>query len=123
MSRHMRPPRHIVLHAPVVLLAVLFALAGCERDGRGGTGEERQTSMTEEQFVTHVAALTVATEEGLTGHDALARALELGGGDFTRKDVERYADLLRADPEHWAAVAKRIDKRVDELRSRERTDR
>jgi hypothetical protein len=71
--------------------------------------------MSEDEYVAHVAALTVAVEEGLTGEEAAARALELGSGGHSREEVEAFAATMRERPERWVELEKRVDLRIDEL--------
>jgi hypothetical protein len=100
-------------------VVALTLASGCDRapepaDDRGAP----PGGMTEDEFVDQVAALTVAVEEGLTGEAARDRAADLGGGRHTRDEIDAYANVLRADPERWAAVSERIDGRIEELRGR-----
>jgi hypothetical protein len=108
------PPARIL--AAAVVLAAL-AVAGC---GRGDAPEEAApatASMTEEEYVVHMAALTIAVEEGLTGDAAAARAVELGSGGHSREEVEELAALLREHPERWLELEKEVDRKIVDLRS------
>jgi hypothetical protein len=111
-----------LLHAAwVAALVALTLAAGCERPSEPAGDRERPPGgMTEDEFVDQVAALSVAVEAGLTGEEARDRAAELGGGRHTRDEIDAFASVLRADPERWAAVAERIDRRIEELRGRSR---
>ena len=71
--------------------------------------------MTDEEYVAYVASLTVAVGEGLRGDAALEKAAELGGGTYTRAQVESFADELRLNPERWAALERLVDERMREL--------
>jgi hypothetical protein len=110
--------------AALLALASLLA-AGCGREG--GTGEPGAAgtpSMTESDYVTHIAALTIAVEEGLSGEDAVARVIELGSKGHSREDVEELAALLRSRPHEWVEIEREIDERIGELRgdAGDRTD-
>jgi cell division septum initiation protein DivIVA len=72
--------------------------------------------MTESDYVSHIAALTIAVEEGLSGEAADARAIELGSEGYSREDVEEFAALLRTRPLRWVEVEREVDARIDELR-------
>ena len=95
----------------------VLAAAGCDLGG----GEPRPSPdppgapMSEDDFVEHMAALTIAVQEGLSGDDAEARVAELGATAYTREEIEAFARVLEEDPERWAAVALKIDRRVREL--------
>ncbi len=79
--------------------------------------------MTEEEYVSHVAALTVAAEEGLHGERALARARELGGGDYARDEIEAFARRLKTEPARWVELEKEVDARAAEIRGTTRGPR
>jgi hypothetical protein len=116
----MRRRARRLLHGTCAAVVALTLAAGCER--APGPADDRGAppgGMTEDEFVGQVAALTVAVEEGLTGEAARDRAADLGGGRHTRDEIDAYANLLRADPERWADVRERIDRRIEELRGRE----
>jgi len=114
-------------------LAAAVAAAACggcgpraAEDGRGARGESSRRGagppasaarVTEDGFVSFVAALTVAVEEGRRGEDARRRAEELGSPDYAREEVEAFAAWLREDPERWVRLALLIDARTGELRS------
>jgi hypothetical protein len=101
-------------------LLALASAPGCERPPEPVEDREIATAaMTEAEFVDHMAALTVAVGDGLTGEEARDRAAELGGAHYTREEIETFADLLRADPVKWAAIAERVDQRIAEIRSAE----
>ena len=109
--------------AAALALAVLVT-GGCGPDG--GTGEpgapatpgsSAAPSMTTEDYVVHVAALTIAVEEGLSGEGAASRAIELGSRGHSREEVERFARALRTRPETWVEIEKEVDRKIDELRS------
>jgi hypothetical protein len=107
-----------LLHAAACAAAAVALASGCERPPEPtGDRDGPAAGITEEEFVEHVAALTVAVEDGLAGEQARDRAAELGGGSYTREEIDAFAEVLRADPERWAAVAERIDRRIAELRS------
>lgn len=95
------------------LLCVL-ALQGCSERGEGGAG--RDTVLEPSAYVAHVAALAVATEEGLTGEAALARAAELGGGEYSREDIEAFAAVMRERPREWLELERSVDERIRQLR-------
>ena len=73
--------------------------------------------MTEEDYIAHVAALTVAVEEGLSGEEADQRAVELGSRGYSREQVEQFAARLSSRPHRWVEIEKEIDARAAELRS------
>ena len=83
--------------------------------------EGTQPALTVEEYVAHMAALSVAVEEGLSGREAADRAIELGGGGHTREEVEAFTDAMRRLPEEWAAVEIEVSERMKEIRrSRQR---
>jgi len=73
--------------------------------------------MTEEDYIAHVAALTVAVEEGLSGEEADRRAVELGSRGYSREQVEQFAARLSSRPHRWVEIEKEIDARAAGLRS------
>lgn len=75
--------------------------------------------MTEEDYIAHVAALTVAVEEGLSGEEAAQRAVELGSRGYSREQVEQFAAGLSSRPQRWIEIEKEIDARAARLRSGE----
>ncbi|MEA3409126.1 MAG: hypothetical protein U9Q95_02150 [Candidatus Eisenbacteria bacterium] len=104
-------------------LAVL-AVGGCGPDtgtGQPGapaaTGSSAAGSMTEENYVAHIAALTIAVEEGLSGEDAVSRAIELGSKGHSREEVEEFAKTLRSRPRTWIEIEREVDRRIGEIRS------
>jgi hypothetical protein len=108
--------------AAALVLTILVAV-GCGPDGEagqpGGTaprGSSTTPPMTAEAYVAHMAALTIALEEGLSGQDAASRAIELGSRGHSREEVERFALTLRSRPETWVEIEKAVDKRIVELR-------
>lgn len=106
----MRRRTKLALHAAAAVTVLVVAGTGC-----GPTESEGATGMTDEEYVAHVAALTVAVGEGLRGDAAIARAAELGGGTCTRAQMEEFAEELRLDPERWAALERLVDARIHEL--------
>lgn len=109
--------------AAALALAVLMT-AGCGPDGEAGQpgapaarGSSTAASMTAETYIAHIAALTVAVEEGLSGQDAASRAIELGSKGHSREEVEEFALTLRAHPQTWVEIEKEVDRRIVELRS------
>ena len=109
--------------AAALALAILVA-AGCGPDE--GTPEpgapaaiasSGATSMTEQDYIAHIAALTIAVEEGLSGEDAAARAIELGSRGHSREEVEEFARALRSHPKTWVEIEREVDGRIGELRS------
>lgn len=103
---------------------LLLALAsGCGRSdgapdapsGRGSVGAPG--GITDEGFVSHVAALTIAVEEGLSGEAVGRRIGELGAPEYPRADVEAFAARLREDPARWVRLARLIEDRVNALRA------
>jgi hypothetical protein len=111
--------RRLVQAAALGVAAIAVAcMLSCDRPPEPAQDPEISTgAMTEDEFVDHLAALTVAVEDGLSGYEATDRAAELGGGRYTREEIEAFADALSADPVRWAAVADRVDRRVAEIRS------
>jgi hypothetical protein len=96
-------------------LPVIFFVAlagGCRAPSEKPEGA---ASLSDDQYVAAVAALSVAVHEGLSGEAARARAAELGGGEPTRAEIEETESALARDPEHWAALSARIDQRVREM--------
>jgi hypothetical protein len=79
--------------------------------------------MTETGYVNYMAALTVALEEGRTGEDASARVVALGATPYTRGEVEAFVAPLRKDPERWAGITLKVDKRIGELKVKGRPSR
>lgn len=73
--------------------------------------------MTERDYVDHIAALTIAVEEGLSGQDAMSRAIELGSEGHSREEVERFALTLRSRPKTWVEIEREVDKKIIEIRS------
>lgn len=109
--------------AAAFALAVLM-MGGCGSDGETGKpgaattrGPSTAPSMTAEAYVAHVAALTIAVEEGLSGQDAASRAIALGSRGHSREEVEEFARTLRSRPETWVEIEREVDKRIAELRS------
>ena len=103
--------------AALLMLACLLA-AGCGQEGgTGGPGGSAAPSMTESEYVAHIAALTIAVEEGRSGDAAYARAVELGSKGHSREDVEEFAALLRSRPQRWVEIEREIDTRIGELRN------
>lgn len=118
-SLERRKARWLVQAAVCAGAVIAFAVAtGCDRPPEPSEDQEISTAaMTEDEFVAHMAALTVAVEDGLSGEEARDRAAELGGALYTRDEIEEFADILRADAERWAAVSDRIDRKIAEIRS------
>jgi hypothetical protein len=109
--------------AAVLALAVLIA-GGCGPDGGtaepgvpAATGSSGALSMTEQDYIAHIAALTIAVEEGLSGEDAASRAIELGSRGHSREEVEEFARALRSRPNTWVEIEHEVDGRIGELRS------
>ena len=73
--------------------------------------------MTKEDYVAHIAALTIAVEEGLSGEDAASRAIELGSKGHSREEVEEFAKTLRSRPRTWIEIEREVDRRIGEIRS------
>lgn len=109
---------------PVVLpLFLAGAWAGCG-DGNGDSAarsarrvDQGEQGVTAGDFVSYVAALTVAVEEGLVGDAARLRVEELGAPALERARVEAFAARLREDPERWVRTATLIEARAAELRA------
>ena len=113
--RHARRAAVLALCA-ATLAASALSLIGCSGGAEPRGGEGRSATITEEQYVNRMAALTVAVEEGLSGEAALARATELGAPDCSREELEQFARGLRQRPAEWVAVEERVENRVKELR-------
>ncbi len=118
-----RAPAGIRTAAAALALAILMA-GGCGPDegtaepgAPAATGSSVATSMTERDYVDHIAALTIAVEEGLSGKDAASRAIELGSRGHSREEVEEFARTLRSHPETWVEIEREVDIRIGELRS------
>ena len=104
--------------AAAVLLTACLVACGCGQDaGPDGTTPQDPSSMTEEDYIAHVAALTVAVEEGLSGEEADRRAVELGSRGYSREQIEQFAARLSSRPHRWVEIEKEIDARAAELRS------
>ncbi len=118
-----RAPAGIRTAAAALALAILMA-GGCGPDegtaepgSPAAIGSSGATSMTERDYVDHIAALTIAVEEGLSGEDAASRAIELGSRGHSREEVEEFARTLRSHPETWVEIEREVDRRIGELRS------
>lgn len=98
----------------VAAFAVLSA-GGCGGGESDVSPDPPGAPMSEGGFVEHMAALTVAVQEGLSGDAARIRVAELGAPTYTREEIEAFARTLEGDPERWAGVALRIDRRIGEL--------
>jgi hypothetical protein len=105
--------------AGAVALLSLLAAAGCGRASDPAGEVPPPATMNEDEYVEHVAALTIAVEDGLSGEEARARVAELGAPLYAREEVEAFAEILRRDPERWADVAARLDVRIADLRRAE----
>ena len=81
------------------------------------TGSSGAPSMTEQDYIAHIAALTIAVEEGLSGEDAASRAVELGSRGHSREEVKEFARALRSRPKTWLEIEREVDRRMGELRS------
>jgi len=114
---------------PVVLSALIAgAWAGCGDGNDDGSAAQSARSVdpggqggTAEDFVSYVAALTVAVEEGLVGEAARLRVEELGAPSLERARVEAFAARLLEDPERWVRTATLIEARAAELRAAQET--
>ena len=109
--------------AAAIALAALMT-GGCGPDvetGQPGAAATRHPStapsMTSEAYVAHMAALTIAVEEGLSGQDAASRAIALGSKGHSREEVEEFARTLRSRPKTWVEIERKVDKRIVEIRS------
>ncbi len=109
--------------AAALALAILIA-GGCgpdegtaESGAPAATGSTGATSMTEQDYIAHIAALTIAVEEGLSGEDAASRAIELGSKGHSREEVEEFARTLRSHPKTWIEIEREVDRRISELES------
>ena len=117
-ARGMGAPR--ARGAVAVLLTACLVACGCGEDaGPDETTLGGPSSMTEEDYIAHVAALTVAVEEGLSGEDAALRAVELGSRGYSRQQVEQFAARLSTRPHRWIEIEKEIDARAARIRSGE----
>jgi len=104
------------MRAVVLLAFASLLVSGCGQEGETDAPDARTPRMTEADYVAHIAALTIAVEEGRTGQDAYARAIELGSKGYSREDVEEFATLLRARPQRWVEIEHEVDTRINELR-------
>ena len=110
--------------ATALALAALM-MGGCGSDGEAGQpgapattqGASSAPSMTTETYIAHIAGLTIAVEEGLSGQDAAARAIELGSKGYSREEVAEFALTLRSRPEAWVEIEREVERRIVELRS------
>ena len=108
----------MILEVSALLGLACLLSCGCGPGGGDGTPDTPgTTSMTERDYVAHIAALTIAVEEGLTGEDAVARAVELGSGGHSREEVEELAARLRSRPLRWVELEREIDVRIRELKN------
>lgn len=73
--------------------------------------------VSEQGFVETLAALSAALEEGHRGDDARERAAELGAHDYSRAEIEAFADALKADADRWRGIMEAIETRTAELRA------
>ncbi len=114
------PPLQGAIRSVAAAAVAALLLSGCGAESEPGDGEAAppERGVTESGFVEHVAALSLALEEGLTGEDARDRVAELGAPTYTRGEIENFTAYLRRDPVRWAEAARRIDERVDVLRSK-----
>ena len=110
----LRRRQGLALHIAAAALAVAAALihGGC---GSGESSGGDASELTDDEYVAHVASLTVATGEGLRGDAARERAAELGGGTYTLEQLEAFAERLRLDPERWVALERLVDEEILEL--------
>ena len=110
--------------AAAALALVILITGGCGPDGGtaepgvpAATGSPDAPSMTEQDYIAHIAALTIAVEEGLSGEEAASRAIELGSRGHSREEVEAFARALRSRPKTWVEIEREVDRRIGELRS------
>jgi len=110
--------------AAAALALALLVTGGCGPDegaaepgAPAANGSSGATSMTEQDYIAHIAALTIAVEEGLSGEDAASRAIELGSRGHSREEVEEFVRALRSRPEAWLEIEREVDRRIGELRS------
>jgi hypothetical protein len=106
-----------------VITILLLTAISCERGERATDAADRRSAMTETEYVNTMAALTVALEEGRIGEDASARIVALGATPYTREEIEAFVAPLRSDPERWAGVNLKVDKRIGELKAKGRPPR
>lgn len=99
-------------------MALSVSLTGCGTSESDGTERtDGPSTLSSEAYVAHVAALAAAGEEGLSGDAALRRAVELGAGEYSREEVERFAGAMRERPREWAELERRVDERIRELKT------
>ncbi len=110
--------------AAVAFALVILTMGGCGPDegtaepgAPAATGSSDTASMTEQDYIAHIAALTIAVEEGLSGEDAASRAIELGSRGYSREEVEEFARALRSRPKTWVEIEREVDRKIGELRS------
>lgn len=100
------------------LALIAPALSGCGQEDEGfhPPVQHAGAAISESDYIAHVSALALAVEEGLYGEAAAARARELGGGEPTREEIERFADHMRNRPARWVEIEQEIERRVTSLR-------
>jgi hypothetical protein len=108
----LRRRRRLALHVACATVAAALVCGGCTSPD---SSSEEASELTDDEYVAHVASLIVALGEGLRGNAARERAAELGGGTYTRRQVETVAERLKLDPERWSALERRVDERIQEL--------
>ncbi len=98
-------------------LLVWSLSAGCAAP----VAEDGAESPADSAYIAYMAALTVATEEGLSGAEAEERIAELGAGTVARQEIEDHIEQLRSDPVRWSMLEEQVAQRAEELRRRSRT--
>ena len=110
--------RRLVLALAVAATALLACGCGQDAEAPGEPAQESgRTRVSEEGFVETLAALSAALEEGHRGDDAWERAAEFGASDYSRAEIEAFADALRADADRWREIMEAIETRTTELRA------
>ena len=104
----------------LAVAAIVLLACGCGQDAESPDESARQSGrarVSEGGFVETIAALSAALEEGHRGDDAWERAAELGASDYSRAEIETFADALRADADRWREIMEAIEARATELRA------
>ncbi len=88
--------------------------------------QEKNKTMTEEEFVDIYVELSLAAEKYLADQDSVAHAAKMDSifadAGFTKKDWEEYRKTKNSDPEGWQKIYDKIIARITELQKKEEKD-